>query len=129
VLFEAVWNKEYGGFEWCDAEGSRVATEENLEEDAIKLVVCKAMKRKMLDVLVATWCLRVWYESAQTLKKEGPSEGVEGGELLTMFNGVFKDSILTMGFISEEKAAICVGIAAVLQLDSTLIWISPDTNM
>lgn len=92
TLFEATWAKEHGGFEWCDSEGTRVAMEEDLQ-DSKKLVVCKALKRQMLDVLVATWCMRIWHDSAESLGKRAADEGSEAvsGGLASLREVFFTD--------------------------------------
>src|SRR3569833_30851 len=66
-----------GRYEWTDGEGKAVALEDE-GEDQHRLIITAEMSRKMVDVLVALWCCRIWQYSAD--HSERIHEGMEGGE-------------------------------------------------
>ena len=61
-----------GRFTWSDSYGREVAYEEE-KGDQRRLVVTASMGRDMRDAMVATWCLRLWHDTAESraAKKDG----------------------------------------------------------
>ncbi|KAI0872156.1 hypothetical protein GGS24DRAFT_491715 [Hypoxylon argillaceum] len=64
-LFEIT--RKDGRYEWWDAEGGRVAIEDNAN-GLVKMIITTALPRQRADgwclyVLVATWCLRLWHDA------------------------------------------------------------------
>lgn len=57
---------------WFNSDGSQIAVE---EQKGIQrtLDITISMKREVRDALVATWCLKVWHDTAESLqaKKDG----------------------------------------------------------
>ncbi|RYP61439.1 hypothetical protein DL771_010139 [Monosporascus sp. 5C6A] len=55
--------------QWTNSYGSPIAIEDvNVSQHV--LVITAPLSREQADVLVATWCLRLWYDSAQNNLKE-----------------------------------------------------------
>ncbi|OTB09298.1 hypothetical protein M426DRAFT_315869 [Hypoxylon sp. CI-4A] len=65
ILFD-VKRKWIGGqYTWTDTNGSQVAYEDG-KGDQNRLVITASMKRGVRDALVATWCLRLWHDTAES---------------------------------------------------------------
>ncbi|RYP07959.1 hypothetical protein DL764_002187 [Monosporascus ibericus] len=64
-LFDAKLKWMGGHYTWTDSDGRQVAYE-NKKRDRQRLVVTAAMRRKMRDALIATWCLRLWHDTAES---------------------------------------------------------------
>ena len=71
VAFEVVVRR-HGHSEWVDgADGRRLAVEDETADGDLQLAVIAPLPRPVLDALVASWCLKVWYvciESAPKIK-------------------------------------------------------------
>lgn len=63
-----------GRYTWFDSDGSQVALEEKKGSQRT-LDITVPMKRETRDALVATWCLKVWHDIAESphAKKDGKS--------------------------------------------------------
>ncbi|KAI0836362.1 hypothetical protein F5Y06DRAFT_305344 [Hypoxylon sp. FL0890] len=73
-----------GHYTWYDSNGEQIAYEEG-KAGQKKLVITAAMKRNIRDALVATWCLRLWHDTAEsreakrdTMERMTPPEGLKG---------------------------------------------------
>ncbi|RYO84430.1 hypothetical protein DL762_005657 [Monosporascus cannonballus] len=55
--------------QWTNSYGSPIAIEDVNNSQHV-LVITAALSREQADVLVATWCLRLWYDSAENKIKE-----------------------------------------------------------
>lgn len=64
-----------GGYTWSDSGGGQVAVEEQ-KGGQRTLDITASMKREMRDALAATWCLKVWHNTAESprAKKNGKSQ-------------------------------------------------------
>ncbi|KFA64845.1 hypothetical protein S40285_09619 [Stachybotrys chlorohalonatus IBT 40285] len=73
-----------GAYEWIDTEGRQVAHEGG-KGSQHKLTITAPLESKIRDALVATWCLRLWHDTAESrkAKRDGTSENAElcGGVL------------------------------------------------
>ncbi|KAH8782748.1 hypothetical protein F5883DRAFT_708805 [Diaporthe sp. PMI_573] len=73
-----------GRYTWLDSDGGQVAVEEQKgSQHTLGIVV--PMTREMRDALVATWCLKVWRDTAESphakkdaLERLTPAEGMLG---------------------------------------------------
>ncbi|RYP80646.1 hypothetical protein DL770_006136 [Monosporascus sp. CRB-9-2] len=63
-----------GRYTWTDSAGKQVAYEDK-KRDKHRLVVTAAMRRTMRDALIATWCLRLWHDTAES--KEAKRDAIE----------------------------------------------------
>lgn len=72
VLFSIRPKGLAGRWTWLDSDGSQVAVEERKGSQPT-LDITVSMEREMRDALVATWCLKVWYDTAESphAKKDG----------------------------------------------------------
>lgn len=63
-----------GRYTWSDSHGSQIAVEEQ-KGGQRTLDITVPMKREARDALVATWCLKVWHDTAESpqAKKDGKS--------------------------------------------------------
>ncbi|KAK3389559.1 hypothetical protein B0H63DRAFT_463959 [Podospora didyma] len=63
--FFVVKDKKNGVYEWCDPEGKVVATQDSADGGTrtgqYKLLVAVPLSRRMMDGLVALWCLWLWH--------------------------------------------------------------------
>lgn len=61
-----------GRYTWVDPDGSRVAVEERKGSQRT-LDITVPMRREVRDAIVATWCLKVWHDTAESpqAKKDG----------------------------------------------------------
>lgn len=61
-----------GRWTWSDSDGTQVAVEERKGSQPT-LDITVSMTREMRDALVATWCLKVWHDTAESplAKKDG----------------------------------------------------------
>ncbi|XDG05984.1 hypothetical protein ABKA04_005599 [Annulohypoxylon sp. FPYF3050] len=66
-LFEVKPKWVGGRYIWTDHSGNQVAYEDK-KGDQQKLVITVSMKRRLRDALAATWCLRLWYETAESTR-------------------------------------------------------------
>ncbi|KAI1498315.1 hypothetical protein F5X99DRAFT_393974 [Biscogniauxia marginata] len=62
ILFEI--KQKNKKFEWIDFNGRPIAVEDEAD-DQYRLVVTARLQRETMDALVAMWCLRLWYDSAE----------------------------------------------------------------
>lgn len=72
VIFEAV-HRRHGHSEWVDAaDGShrRIAVEDETADGELQLTVTAPLERAVVDALVASWCLRVWYNCVESRPKQ-----------------------------------------------------------
>ncbi|TKX24024.1 hypothetical protein C1H76_3962 [Elsinoe australis] len=89
-LFE-VKSKMIGGrYSWTNSGGEQIAYEE-AKNDQHKLVVTASLEEAKRDALVATWCLRLWHDTAESrlAKREAmerwtSSEGLNGYQGMKM---------------------------------------------
>jgi len=72
VLFEThpIANWKLGrhlgsSYRWNDSNGGQVAVE-GIEDGTCRLSVTRRMPRELRDALVASWLLRLWYETAES---------------------------------------------------------------
>ncbi|KAJ5177668.1 uncharacterized protein N7500_000367 [Penicillium coprophilum] len=67
LLFDIQPNWKFGRncYEWSDLNGEQVAVEEK-ENDRYKLSVTTSTSQELRDALVATWLLRLWYDTAES---------------------------------------------------------------
>ncbi|KAI2469617.1 hypothetical protein F4781DRAFT_431145 [Annulohypoxylon bovei var. microspora] len=77
-------------YTWTDCNGEQVAYED-IKGDRHKLVITTSMERKLRDALVATWCLKLWYETAEStqakrdaMERLTPAEAIQGYSDLRM---------------------------------------------
>ena len=69
VAFEAVVRR-HGRSEWVDGgDGRRLAVEDETADGDLQLTVIAALPRPVLDALVASWCLKVWYDCIERAPK------------------------------------------------------------
>ncbi|RYP57039.1 hypothetical protein DL769_009737 [Monosporascus sp. CRB-8-3] len=73
-LFDAKPKWMGGRFTWTDPDGKQVAYEDE-KSAKHRLVVTAAMRREMRDALAATWCLRLWHDTAE--RREAKRDGME----------------------------------------------------
>lgn len=61
-----IHDRERGRHEWRDGEegDGKVLAYETAEDGIFRLQIVETMERKWRDALVATWCLRLWWEIA-----------------------------------------------------------------
>ncbi|KAK6216313.1 hypothetical protein LQW54_003704 [Pestalotiopsis sp. IQ-011] len=65
TIFTAEWRKKGDVCTWLDAStGDQVALESYSGTEQHSLEVTSVLRREMLDMHVAVWCLRIWLESA-----------------------------------------------------------------
>ena len=64
-LFEARPKWVGGRYVWADSGGAEVAQEEE-KDGQHRLAVTRPMARGIRDALVATWCLRLWHNTAES---------------------------------------------------------------
>ncbi|KAL7627726.1 hypothetical protein AAE478_001921 [Parahypoxylon ruwenzoriense] len=71
-------------YTWTDCNGGQVAYEEGKGGEH-KLVVTMPMNTEVRDALVAAWCLRLWYDTAESreakrdaMERLTPPEGMQG---------------------------------------------------
>jgi hypothetical protein len=64
-LFDVKPNWMGRRYTWTDSKGQQVAYEDGKVKPH-KLVVTTSMERVMRDALVATWCLRLWHDTAES---------------------------------------------------------------
>ncbi|KAI1446582.1 hypothetical protein F5Y02DRAFT_425601, partial [Annulohypoxylon stygium] len=83
-LFEVKPKWMGGRYIWTDHNSNQVAYEDK-KGDQQKLVITVPMKRKLRDALAATWCLRLWYETAEStrarrdeMERLTPAEALDG---------------------------------------------------
>ena len=71
-LFEAKPKWVGGRYVWADSHGEEVAHEEEKGRQH-RLAVTAPMARGIRDALVATWCLRLWHDTAESraAKRDG----------------------------------------------------------
>lgn len=64
-----------GRYTWIDSDGSQLAVEEQ-KRSHHTLDITVPMRREARDTLVATWCLKVWHDTAESpqAKKDGKSQ-------------------------------------------------------
>ncbi|KFA48296.1 hypothetical protein S40293_10253 [Stachybotrys chartarum IBT 40293] len=64
-----------GAYEWIDTEGRQVA-HEGRKGSQHKLTITVPLESKLRDALVATWCLRLWHDTAESreAKRDGKSQ-------------------------------------------------------
>ncbi|KAI2611339.1 uncharacterized protein GGS25DRAFT_191451 [Hypoxylon fragiforme] len=70
--------KKRGHYEWIQSGEDRIAFEEEAE-GLHKLIVTSPLKRKTIDALVGSWCLRIWHDSL-----EPPNKFSLGCELISL---------------------------------------------
>lgn len=61
-----------GRWTWFDSDGTQIAVEDRRgRENTLDIAV--SMRREVRDALVATWCLKVWHDTAESpyAKKDG----------------------------------------------------------
>lgn len=61
-----------GRWTWFDSDGTQIAVEDRRgSENTLDIAV--SMRREMRDALVATWCLKLWHDTAESphAKKDG----------------------------------------------------------
>ncbi|RYP56247.1 hypothetical protein DL771_012034 [Monosporascus sp. 5C6A] len=73
-LFDAKSKWMGGRYTWTDSAGRQVAYEDKKGDRHI-LVVTAAMSRRMRDALIATWCLRLWHDTAES--REAKRDAIE----------------------------------------------------
>ncbi|KAI1458117.1 hypothetical protein F4805DRAFT_457029 [Annulohypoxylon moriforme] len=83
-LFEVKPKWMGGRYIWSNCNGEQVAYEDKKGDQQV-LVITAPVKRKLRDALVATWCLRLWYETAEStqarrdeMERLTPAEGLKG---------------------------------------------------
>lgn len=72
VLFSIRSKILAGRWTWFDSDGTQIAVEDRRgSEKALDIAV--SMRREMRDALVATWCLKLWHDTAESphAKKDG----------------------------------------------------------
>ncbi len=71
-LFDVKLNWMGRRYTWTDSQSQQVAYEDGKVRPH-KLVVTASMERAMRDALVATWCLRLWHDTAESrqARREG----------------------------------------------------------
>lgn len=65
LLFDVSPNKVRQGYKWNDSHGSKVAVEER-DGDRRKLSIVTSVSQELRDALVATWLLKLWYDTAES---------------------------------------------------------------
>ncbi|KAK3688866.1 hypothetical protein B0T22DRAFT_460407 [Podospora appendiculata] len=68
-VFFVVKEKKKGVFVWSDAKGRVVATQDDAQEGRHLLLVAVPLPRRMMDGLVALWCLWVWHRHSEALRQ------------------------------------------------------------
>lgn len=63
-----------GRYTWTDSDGSQVAVKEQKGSQRT-LDIAVPMRREVRDAIVATWCLKVWHDTAESpqSRKDGKS--------------------------------------------------------
>ncbi|KAI1865070.1 uncharacterized protein JN550_008616 [Neoarthrinium moseri] len=74
ILFAVRWVKRDGLYEWADYAGKQVAVE-SIAGGTHTLDVRIELPRQSFDVLVALWCLRIWFDSVQEHNDAKPPIG------------------------------------------------------
>ncbi|KAI0888171.1 uncharacterized protein GGS22DRAFT_94154 [Annulohypoxylon maeteangense] len=69
TLFEVKPKWMSSRYTWTNRTDEQVAYEDKKEDERI-LVTLVSMERKLRDALVATWCLRLWYETAESTRAQ-----------------------------------------------------------
>lgn len=74
VLFNIKPKMLSGRYTWVNCDGSQVAVEEQKGSQRT-LDIAVPMRREVRDAIVATWCLKVWHDTAESpqAKKDGKS--------------------------------------------------------
>lgn len=74
VIFDIKPKVLSGRYTWVNSDGSQVAVEEQKGSQRT-LDITVPMRREVRDAIVATWCLKVWHDTAesQQSKKDGQS--------------------------------------------------------
>lgn len=85
VLFGIKPKLMAGRYTWFDSGGSQVAVE-GQKEGQRTLDITVPMERKVRDAIVATWCLKVWHDTAESpqAKKDGKSHPPSLDRLTTL---------------------------------------------
>lgn len=60
-------------YKWSDSHGTKVAVEET-DGDRRKLSIVTSMSQELRDALVATWLLKLWYDTAESKQAERECE-------------------------------------------------------
>lgn len=82
-IFHIERRKRDDTYVWKDDAGIEIAIEV-VADGKHKLEVVKELRRAMLDVMVAAWCLRTWQESALREQKKRSHDGLHGGKFSTL---------------------------------------------
>ncbi|KAI1098114.1 hypothetical protein F4804DRAFT_325637 [Jackrogersella minutella] len=84
LLFKAKPRWMGGCYTWSDSSGRQLAYEDD-KGGQHKLLVTMPIAKDIRDALVATWCLRLWYETAEStqakrdaMERLTPIEGIQG---------------------------------------------------
>jgi hypothetical protein len=59
------WKVGRNFYKWCDSNGRQIAVDENVD-GRCKLSITRIMPQELRDALVATWLLRLWYDTAES---------------------------------------------------------------
>lgn len=72
LLFDVKPKWAGGRYTWSDSRGGRVAYEDR-KGDQRRLMITVSMEREVRDALAAAWCLKLWYDTAESrqAKREG----------------------------------------------------------
>lgn len=75
ALFDARMKLIGGRYVWADSRGGGEVAQEEEKDGQRRLIITAPMNRGMRDALVATWCLRLWHDTAESrvAKRDGRS--------------------------------------------------------
>ncbi|KAI1371046.1 hypothetical protein F4677DRAFT_464560 [Hypoxylon crocopeplum] len=84
LLFDVKPKWMGGRYTWTDPSGAQIAYED-AKDDQHKLIITESIQREMRDALVATWCLRLWHDTAESrqakrdaMERMTPPDAVQG---------------------------------------------------
>ncbi|KAI0377715.1 hypothetical protein F5Y04DRAFT_272916 [Hypomontagnella monticulosa] len=84
LLFDVKPKWMGGHYTWSDAKGNRIAYEDR-KGDQYKLVITASMEKVVRDALAASWCLKLWYDTAESrqakreaMERMTPPDGFQG---------------------------------------------------
>ncbi|KAI1388577.1 uncharacterized protein F4822DRAFT_429196 [Hypoxylon trugodes] len=63
VVFEVVKKRDH--YEWLGPDGNRIAIEDKVEGEH-KLIVTTPVRRKTMDAMIGSWCLRIWRDGIKS---------------------------------------------------------------
>lgn len=86
VIFNMKPKMLSGRYTWVDSDGNQIAVEEQ-KGGQRTLDITVPMRREVRDAIVATWCLKVWHDTAESpqAKKDGKSHTLADSRVPRLF--------------------------------------------